>query len=383
MRDNKKNKQDQKNQKKEDRKKKENSKESKEARLKKIVARIRPSLQRIMGPGVPRPIMKLTLAGLRLWYKLTNLSLDGTDHGYIEAALNPRRKAVPFHTWDGHTEPSRLTEKRAKARTEEADEVRRIQEREANSARATQPNAARTSTPSTPSRTSMAPELARLLAAPRPTPGGRRSAPRMGPKGPYLTKGESVPYKEDRTRGETGDEMTPDHIPSGAAILFAAQRKFIAEQEATQNKKLSDQEVEDLLIKHEYIVINDKGGYDRGELGNKIYNEAQTLMVDESEHEFDKNGDREGGSRTFKGRNSASKVVLDGKDLTLAVEQDFRHYLNFWHKKGTLRKTQVYDMIRHYKRLADRNGKDSKIGTQVHYSDHIDTLLLYYWEKAK
>ncbi|QLJ02399.1 DUF4157 domain-containing protein [Streptomyces sp. NEAU-sy36] len=378
LRDHKKRQHEQKRRKQDQRKKDEKSKESKEARLDKIVARVRPLLERVMKPGVPRPIMNATLAGLRLWYRLTELFLEGTDHGYVTAFLNPRKRALPYHTWDSLTEPPHVTRARAAARVKETQDAERNRDRQRQAARAGQPDAAQRSSSAAARPTSLSPELARIIAAPRPTKSGGRRSGRAAIGD--VTKGESLTFKEGTKRAVTDDKLTPDHIPSGAAVVLAAQRKFVAEQEAAQGRRFSDKEIEDLLVLHEYITINDKGGFDRGAKSKQIYNDAQTLVVEEEEHEFEK-GDRVGGSRTFKSRNSAKRVVLDSKDLTMAVEDDYRHYLTSWNADGKLVKSQVYDMIWHYKRLADRD--DSETGTGVHYSRDIDNLLLYYWEKAK
>lgn len=374
FRDHKRRQQEHKRNKQDKRKKDEKSKQSKEARLDKIMARIRPLLERVMGPGVPRPVMKATLAGVRLWYRLTELFLDGAERGYVTAALNPRKRALPYHSWDNVTEPPAVTRKRATARAKEEQDTQHLRDAQAQAARAGQPDAAQVPAPSAARPTSLSPELARILAAPRPTkPGGRRSY-RAGP-GP-VEKGESVPFKEGTItgRGEKNDNLTPDHIPSGGALIMVIQRKFIAEQEAAAGKRFSDKEIEDLLLKHDYIKLDSHDNIDRnGPKSMEVYNVAQTLMVEEDEHKE--------GSRTYAGKNSARRIAVDSQDLTMAVEDDYRHYLTGWHAKGTLRKSQVYDMIWHYKRLADRN--DSRTETDVHYSRTIDHLLLYYWEKAK
>ncbi|WP_405474709.1 DUF4157 domain-containing protein [Streptomyces canus] len=71
------------------RRKDEKSKESKEARLQKIVARIRPRVTRMLDKGVRRPVMRAALAGMRLWYRLTDLGVNGGGRFHIDARLNP------------------------------------------------------------------------------------------------------------------------------------------------------------------------------------------------------------------------------------------------------------------------------------------------------
>ncbi|GAB2895406.1 eCIS core domain-containing protein [Streptomyces mayteni] len=74
----------------EERRERENSPESKDARLRSIVARLRPRLTRILRWGVPRPVLRGLLLGMRRWYRLSGLSVDGRDTFDIEAWLNPR-----------------------------------------------------------------------------------------------------------------------------------------------------------------------------------------------------------------------------------------------------------------------------------------------------
>ncbi|AJC56474.1 DUF4157 domain-containing protein [Streptomyces sp. 769] len=83
--DPKKEKQDKKDKKKED----ENKKDSKDARLAKIAARIRPIIKRMLDSGVSEGVLRSTLTGLRLWNRLTELSIVGSSRFNIHARLNP------------------------------------------------------------------------------------------------------------------------------------------------------------------------------------------------------------------------------------------------------------------------------------------------------
>ncbi|MCX5244831.1 DUF4157 domain-containing protein [Streptomyces sp. NBC_00201] len=100
LRDHKRRQHEQKRREQDRRKKDEKSKESKEARLQKIVARIRPQLQRLLSKGVRRPILSAALAGLRMWNRLTQLSVQGGHRFNILAALNPSQVAVAGVTLD-------------------------------------------------------------------------------------------------------------------------------------------------------------------------------------------------------------------------------------------------------------------------------------------
>ncbi|WP_405689898.1 DUF4157 domain-containing protein [Streptomyces sp. NBC_00057] len=80
--------------KKDQQKKKEDSPESKEKRLSEIVARMRPTLAKLLGKGVGRVVHRSTLTGMRLWYRLTQLSVEGTSAFNDLAVLNPRKIVI-------------------------------------------------------------------------------------------------------------------------------------------------------------------------------------------------------------------------------------------------------------------------------------------------
>ncbi|MFG2520041.1 DUF4157 domain-containing protein [Streptomyces sp. NPDC048527] len=71
------------------RKKDEKSKESKEARLQKIAARIRPILKQRLDKGTDKRVLRLALAGLQRWYRLTGLDVVGSAVFNIRGRLNP------------------------------------------------------------------------------------------------------------------------------------------------------------------------------------------------------------------------------------------------------------------------------------------------------
>ncbi|MEU0191212.1 DUF4157 domain-containing protein [Streptomyces afghaniensis] len=74
---------------KEKRKKEE---DSKEARLAKIVSRIRPVLLGLLKKGVQGKLLRATTASLRMWHRLTSLTVIGGRNFDFEAVLNPRAK---------------------------------------------------------------------------------------------------------------------------------------------------------------------------------------------------------------------------------------------------------------------------------------------------
>ncbi|MEW9520574.1 eCIS core domain-containing protein [Streptomyces tubercidicus] len=78
-------------------KKNEDSKEPKEERLRKIVARIRPQINTMLRRGLPEPVLKTVLSGWRAWYRLTSLSMVGTDDFSLIARLNPEAEVTKAH----------------------------------------------------------------------------------------------------------------------------------------------------------------------------------------------------------------------------------------------------------------------------------------------
>jgi hypothetical protein len=89
LRDHKKRQHEQKRRDQDKRRKDEKSKESKEARLQKIAARIRPLLKRQLDKGTDRRVLRLALAALQRWYRLTGLDIIGSALFNIRARLNP------------------------------------------------------------------------------------------------------------------------------------------------------------------------------------------------------------------------------------------------------------------------------------------------------
>ncbi|RNG19600.1 eCIS core domain-containing protein [Streptomyces botrytidirepellens] len=79
----------QKQQKREKTRKKENSPESKTDRLRRIVARIRPRVNRMLDQRVPQGLLDAALFAMRSWYRLTSLRSEGSERFSIEAHLNP------------------------------------------------------------------------------------------------------------------------------------------------------------------------------------------------------------------------------------------------------------------------------------------------------
>lgn len=94
LRDDKRRQQEQKRRDQDQRKKDEKSKESKEARLRRIVARMKPRLDSLMNRGVRDGAFRAALGAMKLWYRLSGLARRGDRTFEVEASLNPRLPAL-------------------------------------------------------------------------------------------------------------------------------------------------------------------------------------------------------------------------------------------------------------------------------------------------
>ncbi|MFE6690804.1 hypothetical protein ACFVFQ_30570 [Streptomyces sp. NPDC057743] len=86
--------------KKDKKKEDEKKKDSKEARLHKIVTRIRPQLDRLLGSGIRRLTMQGVLTGMRAWHRLTELGIHNKSPFEIVARLNPQEIVINGVTVD-------------------------------------------------------------------------------------------------------------------------------------------------------------------------------------------------------------------------------------------------------------------------------------------
>ncbi|MER6333085.1 hypothetical protein ABT298_27940, partial [Streptomyces sp. NPDC001034] len=83
-----------KQEKKDRRKKEEDSKDSKDERLRKIVARLRPRINRMTDKGVNSLVLQAALRGFRVWYRLTALEVMDGNPVSVMATLNPSAEAA-------------------------------------------------------------------------------------------------------------------------------------------------------------------------------------------------------------------------------------------------------------------------------------------------
>ncbi|CAL9668557.1 eCIS core domain-containing protein [Streptomyces sp. enrichment culture] len=80
--------------KKDQRKKEEDSKDSKDERLRKIVARLRPRIERMTERGVKQFVFRTAISALRVWYRLTSLDTSTAAPVSITAVLNPSARVT-------------------------------------------------------------------------------------------------------------------------------------------------------------------------------------------------------------------------------------------------------------------------------------------------
>ena len=170
-----------------------------------------------------------------------------------------------------------------------------------------------------------------------------------------IKPGESVPYREGtiRGRGVKGDGLTPDHIPSRAALVKAKEKSLLAAETKRLGRQLSDIEKEALLLTNaEKAAIRDKGW---------------TLVKEADFHQSV--------SRSWGPRNTAKQIAEDAKDLAVAVEKEFVTDLSAIEKSGGLTQRRVGEYAQHYRNLVN-NGV-------IGYSDRIDQVLRDFLKKAK
>ncbi|MFF5405259.1 DUF4157 domain-containing protein [Streptomyces misionensis] len=83
-----------KQEKKDRRKKDEESKDSKDERLRKIVARLQPRINRMTDKGVNSLVLQAALRGFKIWYRLTALEVMNGNPVSVMATLNPSAEAA-------------------------------------------------------------------------------------------------------------------------------------------------------------------------------------------------------------------------------------------------------------------------------------------------
>ncbi|MEU1372438.1 DUF4157 domain-containing protein [Streptomyces triculaminicus] len=89
--------QEQRRRQRDERRKRENSPEAKAERLKKIVARIRPKLVRLLERGLFEKVFAAVLRGMRIWNRLSDLAPAGGEEFDVIATLNPQAQVAPAH----------------------------------------------------------------------------------------------------------------------------------------------------------------------------------------------------------------------------------------------------------------------------------------------
>ncbi|MEU3708776.1 eCIS core domain-containing protein [Streptomyces catenulae] len=386
FRDHRKHRAEQKKRRREEHKKKENSKESKEARLQKIAGRIRPKLDSILEKGVPRPIMAATLSGMRLWYRLTELSLHGGDTGAVNARLNPEVNTNNYVTQQPLTNEQRTAasaheDGRAQQQNQQSAVQRQQQQATA------QGSAGGPATSRAHNAQQLNSSLAEILAYPfEPHPTYRKSGEVQTYKEADTRRRREKRYRKKQGLNKRKTQLTADHIPSGRAIIAHHQRQFIEEQ-ARGNRNLRrmlddeaagvitqrDKEKLDAerlrLLRKEKLLAKGQDGLKRHQQKAKEkYNQALTVMIpEESVH---KKG------RTWGSKNTPEQYERDALDLTRAAKFDFQRYLQYLSTPPqVLTKAYVAHFVRLYKQLVD-NGV-------INYSRGIDMMFLHYWGKAK
>ena len=169
--------------------------------------------------------------------------------------------------------------------------------------------------------------------------------------------GESLEYLEGTTkgRGRTGDKLTPDHIPSRAALVEQRQRQIY---DAYAKSKRLSRELTEKEKRALRLTDAEKA---------EIRDEALAIVKGEKFHRKV--------SRTFGGRNTAEQIAEDAKDLSAAVRKDFMTDLEALEASGKLTPETVAIYINHYKNLVSKG--------VIIYSEDTNRMLLYYLRRAR
>jgi hypothetical protein len=308
-------------------------------------------LDGLLERGVPRPVMIATLAGMRIWYRLTGLDLRGRATGDILARLNPEEVSNEFEEETPAPPPASL----AAAEAEQRRQGDRGSEQEAPDQQAGQQEQPK------PKMTGLSDALKAVLnSATKPSGQG---APEPG---------ESLSFKQavDRkyrkaNQGKRDEEKyTPDHIPSGASLIQAEKDRVKDAKESELGRRLTSQEELELYQKEKLLTKKRGKRNVRDDRAEEIYQEGLTLYLRKQLHEQ---------GRTFFSANTPEKVKHDAKNPTKAVELDYRAYLTVLGEELT--QDEVIGFIRHYEHLAR-----TKL---IDWSPEIDKLLQEAWERVK
>jgi hypothetical protein len=136
--------------------------------------------------------------------------------------------------------------------------------------------------------------------------------------GPVKTS-EVGTYKQLTKRGRVNDKLTPDHIPSRAALV----------------KKYLDN------LRKRGVSLKSAGARARVRAeARRIRDEGISVVTKHSVHK--------GASRTYGGRNVKAQIALDAKDLGAAARKDIDAILNALHKRGELDLTAVGAYMKAY-----------------------------------
>lgn len=129
---------------------------------------------------------------------------------------------------------------------------------------------------------------AAAVAMTQPLAHGEVKATFGGSAGTGVKQGDVGSYAAAQYYEKTGDKLTPDHQPSGAAIKEAIRQKLHG------------------VLAHPLTRLQAKNAYAR----------AVTLVMNEVWHRLE--------SRTYGGRNNAAQIKADASDLLNAAIEDFK-----------------------------------------------------------
>lgn len=171
------------------------------------------------------------------------------------------------------------------------------------------------------------------------------------PKAGPLAEGEAGSYKDLTKKGVKADDLTPDHIPSKAALVKAEEVKRIAAREAALGRKLEPVEIKKLKLTPEEV--------------RKINQEGVTIATERKIHQA---------GRTFGGKNVPSQIALDAKDLGTAFGKDAKAILAAIEAEGKLTPEVVGSYLHGYRANVMKG--------VFAYSKDIDDMFMHFLKAA-
>jgi hypothetical protein len=162
------------------------------------------------------------------------------------------------------------------------------------------------------------------------------------PTGSKLNPGRPGVFKDLDDLRVTGDALTPNHIPSGKAVVKAQMDAM--EKAGTLPKTQAAQK----------------------RLARQLYRDAEAIMEKESVHKA---------GRTFGGKNKPAMIAADAANLEQAARLDIEQTLQVLAQRGELTPQILGNYMQHYQRLVARG--------LFKYSSKMDKVFMQFLKAAR